>query len=425
MKFDQLPNEILIECFQYLNTFDIFYSFDQLNHRFNKLIRNILLNLNLPEKNQKSFRELFYKLTINSHRRNQIISLKISKTWNQLSSFISFFSLTDFPQLQSLTLIDLYDTNSDAKHSILLSLSNFYNGYPNDLNYETCEILSNLFLPKIQMKFFINQKIIFITSLTIKNCYFIHICQLFEYVSMLNYLHIKSFNSPWDRIDEVHLISVCAFYLKQFIVDFSEVSFEIFECLLKQTPNLEILTTNHSYGADMTDDKRWQNLIQSSLHHLKIFKFQFIVSAKQIILDQFQNDFWSKDHHWDVICVVDSTYTRFFTIPYQYNKFQLDPETKIFGITLINKSKVFRYVTELSIDILNENFHDYYFENVKSLKIYKILDYSKKIYIHHKQKEKFFESLPVIVNLSNLKHLDITCIHGRRTSKQRVSNCMP
>ncbi|CAF0856641.1 unnamed protein product [Adineta steineri] len=175
----------------------------------------------------------------------------------------------------------------------------------------------------------------------------------------------------------------------------------------------------------MTDDKRWQNLIQSSLHHLKIFKFQFIVSAKQLILDQFQNDFWSKDHHWDVICVVDSTYTRFFTIPYQYNKFELDPETKLFGITLINKLKVFRYVTELSIDILNENFHDYYFENVKSLKIYKILDYSKKIYIHHKQKEKFFESLPVIVNLSNLKHLDITCIHGRRTSKQRVSNCMP
>ncbi|CAF0927831.1 unnamed protein product [Adineta steineri] len=407
MKFDQLPNEILIECFQYLNTFDIFYSFDQLNHRFNKLIRNILLNLNLPEKNQKSFRELFYKLTINSHLRNQIISLKISKTWNQLSSFISFFSLTDFPQLQSLTLIDLYDTNSDAKHSILLSLSNFYNGYPNDLKYETCEILSNLLLSKIQIKFSINHKIIFITSLTIKRCYFNDIYQLFKYVPMLNYLHIERFNSARDRRNEINHISVCAFYFKQFIVYYSEVGFEIFECLLKQTPNLEILTIDNSCGVDMTDDNRWQNLIQSSLHHLNIFKFQFIVLFKQISLDQFKNDFWSKDHHWDVIREVYSTKTMFFTIPYRNNKFELDSETKISGNILINKLKIYQYVTDLYINTLNENFHDYYFENVKSLEIY-----SENFSIDQQQKEKFFQSLPIIVNLSNLKHLSIIRING-------------
>ncbi|CAF1230776.1 unnamed protein product [Adineta steineri] len=414
MKFDQLPNEILIECFEYLNTFDIFYSFYRLNYRFNKLIRNILLNLNLPEKNQSLFRELFYKLTINSQLRNQIISLKISKTWKQLSSFFSSFSLTDFSQLQLLTLIDLDDRNSEENKSILLSLSNFYNGYPNDLNYETCEILSNLFLPKIQMKFFTNRKIIFITSLTIKICFFDHICQLFKYAPMLNYLHVNGFHSPLDGINEINHISTCAFYLKQFIVDYSEeVDFEIFEFLLKQTPNLEILTTKHSDGIDMTDDKGWQNLIQSSLHHLKIFKFEFIVSTKQnISLDKFQNDFWSKDHHWDIICVVNPINTRFFTIPYQNNKFELNLKTKIFGITLINKSKVFRYVTELYIDFLNENFHDYYFENVESLKIYQTSDYIEKFYINQKQKENFFESLPVIINLSNLKHLDITRIEN-------------
>ena len=45
MKFELLPQEMLIECFQYLNAFDIFYSFDQLNSRFNNLIRHIPLHI--------------------------------------------------------------------------------------------------------------------------------------------------------------------------------------------------------------------------------------------------------------------------------------------------------------------------------------------------------------------------------------------
>jgi hypothetical protein len=41
MKFEFLPNEILIDCFGYLNALHIFHSFDQLNYRLNQLIRNI------------------------------------------------------------------------------------------------------------------------------------------------------------------------------------------------------------------------------------------------------------------------------------------------------------------------------------------------------------------------------------------------
>jgi hypothetical protein len=49
MKFELLPVEIFIECFQYLNAPDIFYSFDRLNNRFHTLIRNIQLNLNFQQ----------------------------------------------------------------------------------------------------------------------------------------------------------------------------------------------------------------------------------------------------------------------------------------------------------------------------------------------------------------------------------------
>ena len=54
MKFELLPNEMFIAFFQYLNTPDIIYSFDQLNYRFYKLIRNISLYLNFQQLNKSS-----------------------------------------------------------------------------------------------------------------------------------------------------------------------------------------------------------------------------------------------------------------------------------------------------------------------------------------------------------------------------------
>ncbi len=49
MKFELLRNEILIQCFKYFNIFDIFHSFNRLNHCFNKLIRHIALDLNFED----------------------------------------------------------------------------------------------------------------------------------------------------------------------------------------------------------------------------------------------------------------------------------------------------------------------------------------------------------------------------------------
>ncbi len=55
MKFELLPNEIIIECFRYLNAPYIFYSFDRLNIRFYTLIRNIQLHLNGQKFNKPLF----------------------------------------------------------------------------------------------------------------------------------------------------------------------------------------------------------------------------------------------------------------------------------------------------------------------------------------------------------------------------------
>jgi hypothetical protein len=54
-KFEFLPNEILIECFEYLNAIDIFDAFYFLNNRYYKLIQNIPLHLDFRHVQKSTF----------------------------------------------------------------------------------------------------------------------------------------------------------------------------------------------------------------------------------------------------------------------------------------------------------------------------------------------------------------------------------
>ena len=54
-KFESLPNEVLIECFEYLNSFDLFSSFTQLNDRCERLAGSIPLHLNFENIDQAMF----------------------------------------------------------------------------------------------------------------------------------------------------------------------------------------------------------------------------------------------------------------------------------------------------------------------------------------------------------------------------------
>jgi hypothetical protein len=147
MKFEQLPNEILIKCFGYFNALDLFYSFDQLNYRFHRLIRNTSLHLNLHHMNKSLFDQLCQEMLLNPQMKSEIISLELSNknTSGQLNVFFSFFSFKEFNQLRSLTLIDLDHYNIEEIKSILLLLSDFFHIYFDDLMIQICEILSKLF----------------------------------------------------------------------------------------------------------------------------------------------------------------------------------------------------------------------------------------------------------------------------------------
>lgn len=90
MTFEILPNELLIECFRYFDALDLLYSFDQLNSRFNQLLRTFPLYLNFQYSEKFKFDQFYKKIQLNI----QIYSLHLSdeNTCIALETFLSNFS---------------------------------------------------------------------------------------------------------------------------------------------------------------------------------------------------------------------------------------------------------------------------------------------------------------------------------------------
>jgi hypothetical protein len=130
MKFEFLPNEILIECFEYLNAFDIFHSFDQLNNHFNNLIRHKPLCIYFQNTKKSIFDKFCTKMILDSQIKNQIYSLNLPNEdeYLQLKTFLSVFHNAEFPNLQKIESIlplltdEKFITNYREKPGIIIKL---------------------------------------------------------------------------------------------------------------------------------------------------------------------------------------------------------------------------------------------------------------------------------------------------------------
>ncbi|CAF1510032.1 unnamed protein product, partial [Didymodactylos carnosus] len=275
MIFEFLPNETLIECFKYLNAFDLFYSFDGLNSRLNNLIRNVRLYINFEDVNKTIFDKFCAKMLIDSNIRNQIYSIEILNDDQcfQCNLFFSSFPPNKFPNLQRFISIypllgdeedyfaynyDIYEyrprpKNDDEQIHLKIKQS--------DLPLSQLRTLSILNLVSLRSN--IHQTSII--SLTILKFYLKDSECLFNNLPMLNYLHIKSI----DRCREKNLNILSNYqyscHLKQLIIGQFNEKFENFEMFVKQTPNLKSLTfiSHDNHDIYIIDANRWEYLIVS------------------------------------------------------------------------------------------------------------------------------------------------------------------
>jgi len=123
-RFEDLPNKILLEYLKYLNALNLFYSFDDLNKRFCKLIRSTNLHLNF---------ENVTKTRQDSLINEKIISLDLSdeRSFDESDQFLLNYCIEEFPHLKYLSLTNLKDENEEKFLLMLSSMPEVFYFYFN------------------------------------------------------------------------------------------------------------------------------------------------------------------------------------------------------------------------------------------------------------------------------------------------------
>lgn len=427
MKFESLPNEIVIECFEYLNAVEIFHSFDLLNSRFYNLIRNIPLYLNVEEIEESHLVQFCHKMLSNPQIKNQIRSVKLSynRTFNGVQIILSYVSLNDFPHLRSLVLSHLTNIKDMRQVSPMLSLLTNLRYFRLEIYccHESRTLLASLPASTIQTlsiwTVFYNlpppNSYTSLTNLTVFSHCIKQLCGLLKCSPVLKNLTIEFLKyfinssiishrplSPNDQTTSLKRLIIKGFYYE----------FYALETLLQRTPYLEHLVVFSYDNLDIADALRWESLISTSLSLLDIFKFHFqfdIEDKDRDIVDafqMFQTDFWHQQHRWHVEYVVCNNRALLYTVPYISNEYQIRADMKRYYNKSINSAKTFAKVTDLTLYIdAMTNGDEYYFPYVKSLKFNVRSDVNDN---YQFLKMKHIECLRMMVDLCNLTHLEIS-----------------
>jgi hypothetical protein len=201
MNFEFLPNEILIECFEYLNAFEIFYSLDGLNDRFTQLILTIPLYLNFQHVRKSTFDQFCTQMKLHPEIKNQIYSLHLSDedSCGQTEVFLSLFSINEFLHLRSLTLVHLADSNIEklkTKLPLLSELRTFHIIQPGNREMELLPVvpmtkLRILSIPQLSPFLTRDNQMLSIRSLTVSTCSLVDLIKILKYIPMLKYLQIQ------------------------------------------------------------------------------------------------------------------------------------------------------------------------------------------------------------------------------------------
>jgi hypothetical protein len=207
MNLELLPNEIFIECFEYLNAPNIFYSFDQLNYRFSKLIRTIPLHLGCEHVRKSIFDQFCRKMLSTPEIKTQIRSLHLSNdnTCVSIKRFLSLFSLNEFSHLRSFTLTEVKSKNVEQLQLVLPLLSELNCFCLMDRATEVKILLSvvqisqlrTLSVDTLSSILTSSDAISLIKNLTISYCSPEEFYQLFRRLPMLQYLNIQNLHKSY------------------------------------------------------------------------------------------------------------------------------------------------------------------------------------------------------------------------------------
>ncbi|CAF3610681.1 unnamed protein product [Rotaria sp. Silwood1] len=343
-RFEDLANELFYEIFEYLDLYDIYRGFFNLNQRF----QNLIINSNFPNQinistMSKSKFEYYHKniLLPNKHR---IYLIRLSIPFMSELIFSSAYTILRFIHLQTL-IIDHIEMKDFIKlsnhlahlrelHSLIISLADHIQSL--NVLFSSIFQLKKLKYCKIEYTIKDNQNSISfdLTRRVFSPIQYLIINGQFSFNSLNNLLsclpelHHISIQSLMNSNDNIKIDDLSYYiqlrYLKYVSFKINSIDFNKFENIIKQFFDyVEILRLTMNSDEEYLNAKRWQQLIVSHMPYLRIFdmKYQGSIGNKYDVIKQFSSSFWTEkkwffthEHDWK------STMDRgvfYSTIPYR------------------------------------------------------------------------------------------------------------
>ncbi len=332
MSFEVLPNEILLDIFNYFTGIDLLCIFYGLNSRLNFLLhdrfRYCSFKFNSISKRNFDMICQKYLPEMSDYINTLSLSDNYEETPTQIKLFLSYISSFNlFTELRSLTISNL------RSYKILMKI------------LEECHYLNNLTHLNLLYCHFQNDQIDF--QLIIN-----HIWSLTKLIhctigigiggqclfrtptkisSSIEYVSIERIQVKLDQINRLFeytpglkclSISVSSFIDNNYtpsplstLIDLSINS--PFTCnasnmaiLLQNTPNLRRL--NIDLSSEIVDGNQWEEIIRTHLPKLEVFQFkmkvnipggQNIQARVDALINSFRSSFWIDEHQWLIRCL--------------------------------------------------------------------------------------------------------------------------
>ena len=434
MRFEDLPNEILVECFEYFNTSELFHSFGQLNRRFNQLIRTLPLHLNFQDVEREIYDVLCEQMLTNPDAQERVYSLRLSNrnTPGQIEDFLSKFALNQFYHLRSVTFIDIQENNLQSLQQNLPFLSQVTTLHLLDSETKLIELESFLPMDNLQTLSFNSnmafvQQTILIKSLILSTISLNEMCCLYQYTPFLQYLNVSCVRA--GVLNSIYHKSPRPNDLKDLILTDFRPLFVDLTHFLQNKSSVRNFTFSSSSDMSMLDAPRWERLIKSSLLDLKNFRFKLAVDHRLNqhnvckIFDRFQRNFWLCEHQWLTKCLANKQSIMIFTIPYLTECRQIPLVSKSYSNPQVDYSQTFNQLHKLVVSAGDLFEHaNYQFSNITSLSITHAPNLSSE-----SDEERVFESLTKLMNFSQLNHLEfpLDCQSGRPSLLFQILDLAP
>ncbi|CAF0995203.1 unnamed protein product [Adineta ricciae] len=418
-KFEWIPNEVLLEIFEFLSPVDIFQGFYYLNKRYNEFLQSLHIRADLVNLRKRTYD--YYNYFLFPLMSQRIIALRCEDIFDRLMYQIR---LSEFPALKYLTIDKL---QFQTLQKILPQINLLQKLVYLNLQIQSDHIREEMItfrgqLPLLQTCIFdLNTQLSIendqpysqLTNLVLNQCHIEQLCSFVHfYTPQLQQLTVTLANG---KIPESCYVIP---HLKSLVVYTNEVSFaNLVKSMLSSVPNLQLLTIDAT-DIDYANGKSWESVLSTHLRkliHLRL-NVRFSENDLPAINDRkellqtfdtsyFRSRYWSFAlHHCRTKRTLELFSTPMVKKSIEFNLYNTNVEKPMTDADEMfeNVENLTLFLTILDESLLRERFH---FPNVKSLKLVS----------HFQECQAFPKSLLAdmahLVKLSNVESIEFIGNH--------------